>query len=146
MMNIIDHGKWLAYKPEQIDKKIPLNVMFAKRESDTVDWYEYVNSGENFGADSVKFMAIWQEDASGYVVGPAVLDPTMLFPAGQIVGEITNYTGTDPQSDFGNKVYDPATHTFYDMLPPPPPPSRDAEIMSALDTIMMRLEKLEKKG
>ena len=90
----------------------PQNALFARRETDLVDWYDYVNSGKRFRADSVKLMAIWRPYADGYVVGPAVRDATMLFPADHIVFEITDYTGSDPQAEFGNKRYEPETGTF----------------------------------
>jgi len=115
----IDHGSWVAYKPTQIPEHAPAGALFARRESDGVDWYDYVNSGENFDERNVKFMALWQDSFGSYVVGPAVYDPTMLFPAGQIVVEVDGYTGIDPQKDFGGKLYDPETHTLTD--PPPPP-------------------------
>lgn len=111
-MKIIDHEKWLPYKPAQMPPSAPPNTLFARRESDKTDWYDYVNSGKNFGADSVKLMAIWREDMGGYIVGPAVFDATMLFPPNHIVFEITDYTGSDPQADFGGKLYEPATGTF----------------------------------
>lgn len=110
-MNIIEHGKWLPYRPSELPPDAPANAMFAQRDVDQIDWYDYVNSGENFGVDSVKLAAIWR-DPVGYVVGPAVYDATMLFPARHIVLEVTDYSGSDPQADFGNTVYDPATHTF----------------------------------
>lgn len=141
-MNIIDHGEWTPYRPEKFPVGAPPNALFAVRRSDTVDWYDYVHSGKNFGADTVKFAAVIH-DGIGYVVGPAVYDPTMLFPANHIVAEITDYTGSDPQADFGNKVYDPATGSFSDQLPPPPPPS--TQIPTALADIIARVEKLETK-
>jgi hypothetical protein len=137
-MNIIDHGAWSPYKPAKFPEDAPLHAMFALRKSDTVDWYDYVNSGENFGADTVKFMAIWR-DGVGYVVGPAVYDPTLLFPANHIVAEITDYIGTAPQADFGNKVYDPATGSFSDQPPPPPPPPTLQELMARLAALEARL-------
>ena len=112
-MNIIDHGKWVAYTPANIPVGAPPNTLFAKRESDGVDWYTYVR---NFSADTVKFMAAQRDYASGYVVGPAVRDATMLFPAGHIVGEIVDYVGGDPQEEFRNKLFDPKTRTFTDWM------------------------------
>ena len=125
-MSVIDHGSWLPYKPETLPEGAPPNALFAQRESDFVDWYVYVNSGENFGEANVKMMASLREEI-GYVVGPAVYDPTMLFPAKHIVMEVTDYGGTDPQKDFGGKVYDPATMTFSD--PPPTPPLPQYQVL-----------------
>lgn len=111
-MRIIRHGKWSLYKPSEPPPGAPPNALFARREGDDVDWYDYVNSGENFGTDTVKLMAIHRDYAGGYVVGPAVIDATMLWPAGHIVVEIEGYTGGDPQAEFGNKLYDPETGSF----------------------------------
>ena len=181
-MNIIDHGRWVNYKPNPIPEKAPPNALFCKRESDGQDWYLYVHAVPppgvvavnpndyatqfnvtNFQLETVKFTALWQEQYGAYVVGAAVYDPLMLFPGGQLLGEITDYTGTDPQADFGNKVYDPETKTFSD-----PPPIEETEgaiwlqelerkilskldessaqkIMGKLDEISARLTKLEAK-
>ena len=137
-MSIINHGKWIAYKPETLPEGAPPNAMFAKREGDDTDWYGYVNSGENFGADNVKFMAAWRDSVGGYVVGPAVYDPTMLFPASQIVGEITDYTGTDPQNDLGGKIYDEAAGTFSDPPPVKAPPDVIAELLARIEALEAR--------
>jgi hypothetical protein len=111
-MKIINHGKWLPYQPARLPPSAPPNTLFACRESDQIDWYDYVNSGKRFRADSIKLMAIWREYAGGYVVGPAVTDATRLFPPDHIVFEITDYTGGDPQAEFGGKRYEPDTGTF----------------------------------
>jgi hypothetical protein len=140
-MNIIDHGRWIRYEPHAIPIDAPSGAMFAKRESDGVDWYDYVNSGENFAAQNVKFMAIWQDVYQSHVVGPAVYDATLLFPASQVVGEITDYTGNNPQADFGGKLYDPATGAITD--PPPPEPVEDLE---AMITRIVREELKRKRG
>jgi hypothetical protein len=125
MMSIIDHGAWERYTPTVLPEGAPANAMFARRASDGEDWYDYVNDGENFGAETVKFAAMWQEPANGYVVGPAVWDPTAMFPAGHLIGEITDYRGTDPQTDFGGKIYDPEAKTLTD--PPAPAPVETIE-------------------
>jgi hypothetical protein len=131
-MNIVDHGKWLAYQPNPIPDNAPANAIFARRESDGVDWYSIVHgSTPVLPASSVKFTGLWNDTYSSYVVSVATYDGTLLFPAGQILQEITDYTGSDPQADFGGKLYDPATGAFTD--PPPPPPALDAQ--SVLDRI-----------
>ena len=144
-MTHIDHGKWKRYTPATVREDAPQNAMFAHRESDGQDWYEYVHPGTNFAAETVKIAADWRDGVSAYVVGPAVYDATMIFPANSIVFEIDDYTGSNPQADLGSKVYDPTTGAFSDVPPPPPPPPSKSEtaILSALDAIMARLEKLE---
>lgn len=118
-MNIIDHGKWISYKPASLDglpSWVPLTAIFAKRESDGIDWYNYLDSTTRPPASSVIFTATWSEGLNSYVVGAATYDSTMIFPAGQILQEITDYTGSDPQGDLGGKLYDPATGEFTDPL------------------------------
>lgn len=126
-MNIIDHGSWEPYKPAKFPESAPANALFVIRKSDHVDWYDYVNSGENFGADTVKFSAMEHDPAIGYAIGPAVYDATLIFPSNQVVGEITDYTGSDPQADFGGKIYDPEAGTITDppVQPPPGPSAAD---------------------
>jgi len=82
MTQIIDHGKWVAYVPSEPPSYAPPGALFARRESDSVDWYDYVKAGTNFGLDTVKFTVWWQDAYNGYVVGAATRDETRLFPAG----------------------------------------------------------------
>jgi hypothetical protein len=55
------------------------------------------------------------------------------------VREITDYTGSDPQADFGQKLYDPATDAFSD-LPPLEPPAGIASLLDRVAAIEARLE------
>lgn len=144
-MNIIEHGNWLPYKPTEPPKNAPVNALFAKRESDGVDWYEYVNDGKKFGADTVKLAAVYRDYAQGYVVGPAVYDATLIFPPDHVVLEITDYTGSDPQKDFGNMVIDPATGAL-SLIPMPAkqPRQKELEVLILVTELMKRIEKLEK--
>jgi hypothetical protein len=128
--------------PAETREDAPVGAMFAQRESDGVDWYEYVHPGTNFSPWNVVIAAVWREDVGGYVVGPAVHDAAMIFPQGHIVVEIDNYHGADPQKDLGNKVYNLETETFSEQPPPTLPPD---PLMAKLDTIMARLDKLEQK-
>jgi len=134
-MNIIEHGAWVQYQGPGEDH--PPGTLFAKRESDNWDWYDYTRhpSSPFVSASTVKFTAMTRP--GGFIVGAAVYDPTMLFPPGQSVYEITDYAGNNPQADFGNKVYDPATKTFSDPVLPP--------VNDPLVEIRRRLEALEKK-
>ena len=118
-MNTIDHGKWDIYTPVSLPEGMPANAMFARRESDGVDWYEYVNPGTNFNPAYVKIAALYREASGQYVIGPATYDATTIFPAGCIVHEVTDYTGSDPQGDLGLKAFDPVTGDFTDPIIPP---------------------------
>jgi hypothetical protein len=121
MTQIVDHGRWALYQPDTLPEQAPSGALFARRESDGVDWYDYVRSGVNFGPDTVKFTALWQDIHNGYVVGAATRDVTRLFPAEQLVREIIDYHGGDPQAELGNRLYDPDTHRLRapPILPPP---------------------------
>ena len=134
-MNTIDHGKWLAYTPVTLPAGAPANAMFTRRESDGVDWYDYVNDGGNFSPAYVKIAALYRDASGQYVVGPATYDATAMFPVGCIVHEVTDYTGNDPQTDLGSKAFDPATGEFTDPIIPP----------SERDSVAARLAALEAK-
>ena len=127
MMAFVDHGKWLIYTPATLPEGAPGGALFLRRESDGVDWYDYVKNGGNFTPGSVKFTALWQDTYSSYVSKVATFDETMLFPTGQIVREILDYTGSDPQTDVGQKLYDPATDNFSDIPYPVWPVGTDHE-------------------
>ena len=135
MMAHIDHGFWIRYKPEKPPEDAPTSALFAKRESDNQDWYDYVHPKDKFNPSNVVIAAIWRDYANGYVVGPAVYDASMIFPADHIIYEIDDYAGSDPQEDLLNKIYDPETGAFLDQPPPPDPPTL---------TLEQRVERLEK--
>jgi hypothetical protein len=132
-MDIKDHGDWRRYKPAQLPKDAPANTMFSRRTSDHADWYDYVNSGTNFAISSIKLTL-----RAGNIVGAAVTDPTLLFPGDGSVLEVFDYAGSDPQADFGMKIYDPAARTFHD----PPSPIMESPTMTEL---MERIAALEAK-
>jgi hypothetical protein len=130
MTQILDHGKWVRYQPDRLPQGMPPNTLFARRESDGVDWYDYVRDENSFTVDSVKFTATRQDSHNGYTVGLATRDPTRLFPAGALLREIVDYRGGDDlQLEIGNKLYNPDTQTLHE--PPPPPPPFDFEGLEA---------------
>lgn len=134
-MNTIDHGMWNAYTPTTLPEGAPPHAMFARRDSDGVDWYDYVSSG--FDPAYVKIAALYRDATSQYVVGPATYDASAIFPAGCIVHEVTDYTGSDPQTDLGSKAFDPATGEFTDPIIPAQ--------TEGLQAIEARLKALETK-
>jgi len=115
MTQIIDHGKWQLYRPDRLPEQAPPNALFARREGDGVDWYDYVNEGHNFSPDTVKFTAFWQDLHNGWTIGAATRDVTRLFPAGQLVRELTEFYGSDPQAELEVKRYDPDSNTLHDL-------------------------------
>jgi len=133
MTSIIEHGSWVRYTPDKLPEHAPPNALFARREGDQADWYDYVNSDDKFYIDSVKFTA--QQINGQWIVGAATTDGTALFPADGLVGEITGYYGEDPQAEFGGKVYDPAAGTFT-----APPPPQAPEPIEAMITRIVRAE------
>lgn len=138
-MNTIDHGSWTRYTPDPRPEGAPLNAMFARRDGDGVDWYDYTRTGNHFGAGHVVIAAYWVEGQGSYVVGPATQTPVAIFPQGCIVHEITDYAGSDPQADLGDKRFDPATGVFTDLIPPP------ARTRETNDAILDRIKALETK-
>jgi hypothetical protein len=163
-MKIIDHGKWIPYKPtkDRWPEGAPLNALFAKRESDGVDWYDYVNPpkekrerlfSENFREDSVKIAFMWHEYEQRWKIGATVIDATMIFPANQIVREIIGFGTTDEQEIIArlrNRFIDPETNEITEPPPPRMPSEQERWVMDNLPDLIMdmrsRLEKLEKKG
>ena len=131
MTQIIDHGKWEPYQPDKLPELAPLGAMFARRESDGVDWYDYVRDKKNFTADSVKFTVLWQDIHNGFIVGAATRDPTRLFPAGQRVAEIIDYHGGEPQIELGNRLFKPDSNTLHGVPSPPSPPAFDFQGLEA---------------
>jgi hypothetical protein len=130
MTQIVDHGKWVRYQPDKLPPGMPPNALFARRESDGVDWYDYIRDEKNFAGDSVKFTVLWQDIHNGYIVNVASRDPSRLFPAGGLVREIIDYHGGDDlHLELRNKLYNPDTHTLH--APPPPPPPFDFEALEA---------------
>lgn len=131
-MNIRNHGTWHMYKPATLPEGAPANALFARRENDGVDWYDYVNSGRNFAPDSIKMTVM------DGVVAAAATDPTALFPGGAVVLEVDGAATGDPQKSFGRKVYDARSKSFGD------PP--EIALPDPLAEIRKRLEALEGKG
>jgi hypothetical protein len=141
MTQIIDHGRWALYQPDRLPEYAPFGVLFARRESDGVDWYDYSRDSKSFGADTVKFTVLLQ---NGFTVGAATRDVTRLFPAGALVRELTEFHGIDPQAELEVKRYDPDTNTLHDR--PPPPPAFDMEGLEArVVTLEARIAVLEAK-
>jgi len=148
MTQIVDHGKWVPYKPDQLPPEAPPNALFCRRESDGVDWYDYVNDDGNFSADGVKFTVFWQDAFNGFTVGAATRDPTRLFPADMLVREIIDYRGGEPQIELGDKLYDPDTHRLHQRpeLPRLPVPGFDFEGLEAQVAVLeARVALLEDK-
>lgn len=138
-MSIIEHGDWTHYTPDPPPENAPVHAMFAQRDGDAQDWYQYVTpTAANFQPGSVK-MTVYRQGINGPTVGAAVTDATALWPASALVVEDTGYAGSDPQADYGGKIYDPVTQTFSD-----PPPALD--VFAELKALSGRIAALEARG
>jgi hypothetical protein len=139
---MIDHGTWTGYKPVNPPEDFPMNALYAKRDSDNVDWYEYVR-GDHFKENSIKLtVRIWK-DGGPVIVSAPQLKAEHLFPAGHRVVEIEgNYSHLDEEAlikKFAGKIIDLKTGKISD-----PPPIEMPENKELAD-IIARLEKLEAK-
>jgi hypothetical protein len=142
-MKIIDHGKWIPYKPEVFPKDAPPTALFAKRESDGKDWYQHVNDPASFQPDTVKIAFSFHEAEKEWIIGPAVIDATMIFPANHYVREIDGFGSTDENeiiAAFRNKVIDIKTNAMKDR-----PKNNAPSLIEMLNALTRRIEKLEER-
>jgi hypothetical protein len=98
------------YKADNLSRGFPdgMQILYVKNEDD-VDWYDYLK-GDNFEEGSVKAACFCVEDV--WTIMAANYDATKLFPVNQMVIEIVDYEGKDPQKELGGKKYDPETNTI----------------------------------
>jgi hypothetical protein len=118
-LKIVDHGDWVVYNRVLSDaekKLLPSGVVFLKRTTDDVDWYEYSRNPKNFAASSVLAMASPDGNDYSFTIQVATADRSNLTPAFVRVFEILNYKGTveDIQNTFARKVYTPFTKEITD--------------------------------
>ncbi|MGY3278110.1 DUF4376 domain-containing protein [Bradyrhizobium sp. S3.7.6] len=117
-MNIINHGTWSRYTPDPHPPGLPTFTSFAKSDDNGRDWYDALYSETPLcAADSVKVTAL-KDDKGNWRTMAANVDATMVFPVNQLLLEITDYNGTDPQADLGGKYYHPDTNTIDAIAPP----------------------------
>ena len=85
-MDITDHGEWVRYEPDNYPiKGLPSHVLFARRVSDGMDWYQFQRS-ELTAADTVKMLLVKTDE--GWAVITTNHDATHLFPAGARLIEV----------------------------------------------------------
>jgi hypothetical protein len=132
-MTIINHGMWSRYTPDPYPQ-LPAGLMFCKRDSDGVDWYDYVHSGANFAPGSIVATV-----CDGKVI-TVHREYDRLFPQGAVVIELTNDSTEDPQATYGGQLYD-AVSNILSPAPPPaaPPVPTKAELMVQLQAIAAQL-------
>jgi len=118
MMQIRNHGEWTPYKPKPFPKEAPPNALFCSNQSG-VDWYDY--SRITFiDPNSIKMTVMMDSGVNGIVMA-ANKDVSFLFPQNLTVIEVFGVQSTDPQKDFGRKIYHSANGTFSDDPAPPLP-------------------------
>ncbi len=151
-MKIIDHGKWIPYKPARLPEGAPQHALFCKRESDGVDWYDYVNPpinnrqrlfSENFQEDSVKVAFMFHEVEQKWIIGPSVIDATMIFPANHHVREFIGFGSIDEDEiirAFRNKVIDLHTNELSER-----PMAEKIDLLAMVFDLKARVEKLEEQ-
>lgn len=115
MTQIMSHGRWIPYRPDKLPELVPSNTLFCHRESDLIDWYDYVRDENNFTAGSVKFMARKQDDS--WIISVASHDASMLHPADQWVMEVIDYHGGDPSEELAGRLFDPVALRLGDRPP-----------------------------
>lgn len=115
-----DHGTWVPYTPDPLpdwhSQVVAMGqiTMFLKRESDGVDWYEYRNTPNRFGENSIVFNTLHYPNKDEEIVKAVFRDFTMIFPQNQRLVEVI---GIDPSVEkvhklFTEMVYDPKTQTL----------------------------------
>jgi hypothetical protein len=143
-MKILDHGTWIEYKPTELPPDVPRGAVFAKRESDGVDWYKYVHPGTNFQPDTVKF-ALDIRDGETIIRIP-VIDADRLFPVGCRVVEIVDLKREQDEAklieEFANRRFDRKTGKIGEVWKPKQPPDTTGAL---LKEILKRLDKLEER-
>src|SRR4029077_10002730 len=77
VMDIIDHGEWISYKPDG-HWLLQHNVLFCKRVSDGVDWYVYQRQTNLLTSDTVKMTLMKVEDE--WTVMATQRDGSMIWP------------------------------------------------------------------
>ena len=102
MMEIIDHGNWEPYVPENYPIRLPPNVLYARRVEDGTDWYLFQRK-ELTGQDTIKLTA-FQEPDGDWVVQATETDASMLFPINMRLVELVG--ATEHHETFRQKVLD----------------------------------------
>lgn len=92
--NVTHHGRWIAR--QDIDPQLmghPPSVLIIVREDDARDWYAYQT---HFDPDTIKATVF-----DGRILN-AVVDVSLIYPAGQTLIEIDDKTGS-PESYIGRE-------------------------------------------
>jgi hypothetical protein len=166
-MAVKDHGFWTRYIPLVITANVPRGAIFLRRDSDGMDWYEYVHDpvddfgkpkkdehdneikNTNFEKTTVKAVVDvkGRDNTEQPIVRAAAVEVDRLFPDGGQLLELLDEKRDQNEPaliiEFCNRHIDMKTGKVGDVWQPPPPPENP--VMVALKEIMARLDKLEKR-
>jgi hypothetical protein len=135
MTTVTQHGFWERYEPapEDIPENFPPSALFLRRVSDQMDWYEFVRAGHGFEPDSLKatvgqiilgqqlgaISTFVQRIAGKWIILAVADEIDRLFPQNNLLIEIKDVDPNigDPQTAFGQRVFDPNTNEIGDVLP-----------------------------
>jgi len=112
-MEVIDHGEWVSYNPENPIRIETGIIMYCRRVSDQKDWYEYLKE-KTFRQDSLKMTVMKMDEEVR--ISTAVQDASRLFPANQQVIEVID-APNDAETYWG-RLYDHSTKTFVEKRKP----------------------------
>lgn len=121
-ITIIDRGEWEPYRPTEVPPGFPAAAMFCRRISDGVDWYEYLATGGELSADTVKMTGI--ETNGALVIQAVATEADRLFPQNCRLIEVAGLTETDPDALFAahhGRIYDPVSGEIGGPYVPPAP-------------------------
>ncbi|MDP4005054.1 hypothetical protein [Methylobacterium sp. NEAU K] len=122
-----EHGTWSPYTPNPMPQwaaALGNSIKFLRSDASGVDWYTYRGGARSFAAGSVLATTL-KNPATGVESVKAVgRDPSMLFPSGQRLIEISGVDPTEanPLGLFEEMTFDPVSLTFSAPVAPTPPP------------------------
>ena len=109
-MNTIDHGDWHVYTPTTLPERAPEHALFARRDSDGVDWYDYVHDPAQLHPAIPSRLRCSIAPPVNTSSAPPPMTRPRYFQAGCIVHEVTDvYRQRSCKTDLGSKAFDPAT-------------------------------------
>jgi hypothetical protein len=127
-MEIIDHGEWVASeKPDNYPVKLPPGILFARRTSDGLDWYQFQRS-ELTDTDTVKMLL--RKTDQGWAVLTTTYDASELFPQDSRLIEVRGVT--DDHESYRMNLVDLDTKQFTLPVPQEERPDMMKMIMEEL--------------
>ena len=141
MMNIIDQGEWVLYQPVDYPVKDLLpNTMFARRETDGADWYQFRDA--YIGKTDSVWMTLLKGGA-GWIVLMTTRDITLLFPSSPMEMHLIEVRGLEGDHEsFRHMRFDFDKREF---LPKSPPPSSPSPMQMMAEELGIDWENLRKR-